>query len=80
MVLQAGMYAPTAKNGQSPIIIAVQNPEEVAAVNALNAKFTPHTAPYYLSRIHIWRGGLTRTLCTIAIFPPRRGGSKTPGH
>ena len=47
MVLQAGMYAPTAKNGQSPIIIAVQNPEEVAAVNALNAKFTPHTAPYY---------------------------------
>ena len=46
-VLEAGMYAPTAKNGQSPIIIAVQKPEEVAAVNALNAKFTPQTAPYY---------------------------------
>ena len=36
-VLAAGMNAPTAKNGQSPIIIAVQNPDEVAAVNALNA-------------------------------------------
>ena len=46
-VLAAGMNAPTAKNGQSPIIIAVQNPEEVAAVNALNAKFTPNANPYY---------------------------------
>ena len=27
-VLAAGMNAPTAKNGQSPIIIAVQNPDE----------------------------------------------------
>lgn len=46
-VLAAGMNAPTAKNGQSPIIIAVQNPDEVAAVNALNAKFTPNANPYY---------------------------------
>ena len=46
-VLAAGMNAPTAKNGQSPIIIAVQNPDEVAAVNALNAKFTPNAKPYY---------------------------------
>ena len=46
-VLDAGMHAPTAKNMQSPIIVAVQKPEEVAAVNALNAKFTPNTNPYY---------------------------------
>ena len=46
-VLAAGMNAPTAKNGQSPIIIAVQNPDEVAAVNALNAKFTLNADPYY---------------------------------
>ena len=46
-VLAAGMNAPTAKNGQSPIIIAVQKSEEVAAVNALNAKFTLNADPYY---------------------------------
>lgn len=46
-VLDAGMHAPTAKNMQSPIIVAVQKPEEVAAVNALNAKFTPNANPYY---------------------------------
>ncbi len=46
-VLKAGTYAPTAANRQSPIIIAVQNPEEVKAVNALNAQFCPNPAPYY---------------------------------
>ena len=46
-VLEAGMYAPTAKGKQSPIIVAVQNPEEVAAVTALNAKFTENPNPYY---------------------------------
>lgn len=46
-VLKAGMYAPTAKGSQSPIIVAVQDPEEVRAVTALNAKFTPHAEPYY---------------------------------
>ena len=47
MVLNAGMYAPTAKGAQSPIIIAVQDPAEVKAVGELNAKFTPHADPYY---------------------------------
>ena len=47
LVLKAGTYAPTAKGAQSPIIIAVQNPEEVAAVNALNARFGPGQNPYY---------------------------------
>ena len=47
-VLRCGMYAPTAKGTQSPIIVAVQDPEEVNAVNALNAKFMPHGGnPYY---------------------------------
>ena len=46
-VLKAGTYAPTAKGSQSPIIVAVQNPEEVAAVNALNAQFTANPNPYY---------------------------------
>lgn len=47
MVLEAGMYAPTAKNNQSPIIIAVQDPAEVRAVSALNEKFTVQKDPYY---------------------------------
>jgi len=47
MVLDAGMYAPTAKNIQSPIIIAVQDPEEVRALVALNEKFTAQKEPYY---------------------------------
>ena len=46
-VLEAGMYAPTAKGQQSPIIVAVQNPEEVAAVSALNARFTENQNPYF---------------------------------
>jgi len=46
-VLNAGMYAPTAKNNQSPVIIAVQDPEEVRAVTALNEKFTAQKDPYY---------------------------------
>jgi len=46
-VLKAGTYAPTAKGAQSPIIIAVQKPEEVKAVVELNARFTPNPNPYY---------------------------------
>ena len=46
-VLEAGMYAPTAKGLQSPIIVAVQNPGEVAAVSALNERFTEQKDPYY---------------------------------
>jgi hypothetical protein len=46
-VLESGMYAPTAKGMQSPIIVAVQNPEEVAAVVELNKQFTENPNPYY---------------------------------
>lgn len=47
LVLEAGTFAPTAKGSQSPVIVAVQNPEEVAAVSALNARFGPNQNPYY---------------------------------
>jgi nitroreductase len=46
-VLTAGMYAPTAKGAQSPIIIAVQNSEEIARLNALNTMFGGPQTPYY---------------------------------
>ncbi len=36
-VLKAGIAAPTAKNLQSPIIVAVQNKEEIAYLSKLNA-------------------------------------------
>jgi len=47
IVLDAGMHAPTGKNFQKPIIVVVQNPEEVERVDRLNARFTPHPVPYY---------------------------------
>ena len=46
-VLQAGMYAPTARNLQSPVIVVVQDPEEVSAVSRLNQIFTQQKDPYY---------------------------------
>lgn len=46
-VLKAGTYAPTAMGAQSPIIVAVQNPDDVKALNALNAVFGAGSAPYY---------------------------------
>ncbi len=36
-VLQAGIYAPTAMNRQSPIIVAIQNKEEIQQLSKLNA-------------------------------------------
>lgn len=36
-ILQAGVYAPTGRNGQSPIIVAVQTPDERDTVERLNA-------------------------------------------
>ena len=36
-VLKAGVYAPTGMNRQSPIIVAVQNKEDVALLSKLNA-------------------------------------------
>ncbi|MBQ9008265.1 MAG: nitroreductase family protein [Clostridia bacterium] len=48
-VLEAGMYAPTGAGTQGVQIVAVQSPEEVAAVDALNAKVlnNPDAHPYY---------------------------------
>lgn len=37
-VLKAGMCAPTGMNQQSPIIVAVQNKDEIAYLSKLNAK------------------------------------------
>ena len=36
-VLKAGTYAPTAKGTQSPLIVAVQNRDDIARLSALNA-------------------------------------------
>lgn len=47
-VLEAGTYAPTGKNLQTPVIIAVQDPEDRQAVAALNAKVMGGGSdPYY---------------------------------
>ena len=37
-VLAAGTYAPTAKGTQSPLIVAVQNAEDIALMSRLNAR------------------------------------------
>ena len=49
LVLKAGTCAPTAMNYQSPIIIAVQNKEEIAYMSKLNAKImgSENTDPFY---------------------------------
>lgn len=47
-VIEAGVCAPTGKNLQSPIIIAVQNPETVQYLSRLNAQTRGTTAdPFY---------------------------------
>ena len=47
-VLDAGTYAPTGRNRQTPWIIAVQNKEERDAVSKLNASIMgADTVPYY---------------------------------
>jgi len=49
LVLKAGVCAPTAMNMQSPIIIAVQNREEIAYLSMLNARIMGKegTDPFY---------------------------------
>ena len=49
LVLKAGTCAPTGLNQQSPIIIAVQNSEEIAYISKLNAKINgnENTDPFY---------------------------------
>lgn len=47
-VLEAGTFAPTAKGAQSPVIIAVQDPEDRNTVSALNARVMGASGdPYY---------------------------------
>ena len=48
-VLEAGTFAPTGKGTQSPVIVAVQNPEMRKRVVELNAKIlgNPGADPYY---------------------------------
>jgi len=47
-VLEAGMYAPTAMGKQSPLMVAVQNPEDVAELSRLNAQvFGKDVDPFY---------------------------------
>lgn len=48
-VVEAGTYAPTGGGTQGVQIVAVQSPEAVAAVDALNAKMLgkPDAHPYY---------------------------------
>lgn len=47
-VLEAGTYAPTGKNLQTPVIVAVQRPEDRQAVMELNAKVMGSDSdPYY---------------------------------
>lgn len=48
-ILEAGKFAPTGGGTQGVKIIVVQDPENVAAVNALNAKVMnrPDAQPYY---------------------------------
>lgn len=50
MILEAGTYAPTAGGQQLPVILAVQNPEDVAELNRLNGKIMngdENGHPYY---------------------------------
>ena len=49
-ILEAGTYAPTGMGKQSPYIVAVQNPDDVAAMNELNKRFMTYfkgDSPYY---------------------------------
>ena len=51
-VLETGMYAPTGKGTQSPLILAIQNKEDIDTLNRLSAEIMgvnprPGTSPYY---------------------------------
>ena len=48
-VLEAGTYAATGKGTQSPLIVAVQNPQAIEVLNRLNAEIlgAPGSLPYY---------------------------------
>ena len=46
-VLKAGMYAPTAMGRQTPLIVAVQNKEDVALLNKISGQISGRENPYY---------------------------------
>ena len=48
-ILLAGQYAPTGRGAQSPIIVVVQDPEKLSAVEKLNSAVTgnPDGHPFY---------------------------------
>ena len=48
-ILEAGTYAPTGQGKQSPLILVIQKPEDVAAVERLNSGVTgnPNGHPFY---------------------------------
>ena len=48
-VLEAGMYAPTGMGKQSPVIVAVQDPETIARLRKMNAAImgAPEADPFY---------------------------------
>jgi len=54
-VLEAGTYAPTAKNTQSAFIVAVESEQDRKAVSKLNAAFTnnPDGEPYHSAPVVI---------------------------
>ena len=39
LILEAGTYAPTGRNFQSPVIVAVRDPETVKELSRLNAEY-----------------------------------------
>lgn len=48
LILEAGTFAPTGRNAQSPVIVAVQDPETVRALSKLNASVMgADTDPFY---------------------------------
>lgn len=64
IILEAGTYAPTAGGTQAPFIVAVQNPDTVAKLNAMNAQvlnLPQMQHPYY--------GAPT----ILLVFAPRNG-------
>lgn len=48
-ILEAGTWAPTAKNLQTPVMVVVQDPETIAHMSALNAEIMgkPGTDPFF---------------------------------
>ncbi len=46
-ILKAGTYAPTGKGGQSPLIVVVQDPDKVRAIEKINGDVAGRTGTFY---------------------------------